>query len=520
VRAFNLLLSFDDVSIDTDRRELRRGGQLRSVEPQVFDLLEFLIENRNRSVSRNDLLEAVWKGRFVSPATLTHQINAARAAIGDNGHDQRLIRTLVEKGVRFIGTVDEQRAAAAPTLTKPYRPSIAVLPFANVSGIPEQDYFADGMVDEIITGLSRVRWLFVIARNSTFAYRGRTIDATQVGNELGVRYVLEGSARRSRTRVYVTTRLIEVVTGTYLQVERYERLIKDIFTLQDDLVKSVAVTLERSLSDAELICISRQRPKNLNAYDLVLRALPFVWGTTEHDASTAIRRLAQALEVDPTYTGAHALLAWCYHIRLALGEWTESDSVAAAHHARKVFSSASDDASALAIAGLVVYLYERNTPTALSLLARALCVSHSNALALSCASLVYAGMGKAEFASDLARRALRLSPFDPINCFTYSALAMACFHTQRYEEMLEASRHSERCNSRFSIPHALMSAALIRLGRFSEADIEARRVLDLEPSFSIQNGSAKLRLAPQLHMAFAHAWEEAGLPEDRALRCE
>jgi adenylate cyclase len=147
-------------------------------------------------------------------------------------------------------------------------------------------------------------------------------------------------------------------------------------------------------------------------------------------------------------------------------------------------------------------------------------VSHSNALALSCASLVYAGLGKAEFASDLARRALRLSPFDPINCFTYSALAIACFHTQRYEEMLEASRHSERCNSHFSIPHALMAAALIRLGRISEANIEARRVLDLEPSFSIQNGSAKLGLAPEMHMAFAHAWKEAGLPEDRALRCK
>jgi adenylate cyclase len=334
-----------------------------------------------------------------------------------------------------------------------------------------------------------------------------------------VRYVLEGSARRSRTRVYVTTRLIEVVTGTYVQVGGYERLIKDIFTLQDDLVKSVAVTLERSLSDAELICVSR-RPKNLNAYDLVLRALPFVWGTTEHDASTAIRRLAQALEVDPTYTGAHALLAWCYHIRLALGEWTKGDSVAAAHHAHEVLSAASDDASALAIAGLVVYLYERNTPTALSLLARALCVSHSNALVLSCASLVYAGLGKAEFASDLARRALRLSPFDPINCFTYSALAIAYLPAQRYEEMVEASRHSERCNPLFSIPHALMAAALIRLGRISEANIEARRVLDLEPSFSIQNGSAKLGLAPEMHMAFAHAWKGAGLPEDRALRCK
>jgi DNA-binding winged helix-turn-helix (wHTH) protein len=181
VKAFKLLLTFDNVSIDTDRRELRRDGRLCLVEPQVFDLLEFLIKNRNRSVSRVDLLEAIWNGRIVSAATLTHRINAARAAIGDNGYDQRLIRTVAQQGVRFIGAIKEQRTTAPPTLTKPHRPSIAVLPFTNAGEDPEQDYFADGMVEEIITGLSRVKWLFVIARNSTFAYRGRTIGAMQAG---------------------------------------------------------------------------------------------------------------------------------------------------------------------------------------------------------------------------------------------------------------------------------------------------------------------------------------------------
>jgi TolB-like protein/tetratricopeptide (TPR) repeat protein len=511
-----MLLTFDDVSIDTDRRELRRNDRLCSVEPQVFDLLEFLIKNRNRPVSRSELLEAIWNGRIVSPATLTHQINAARAAIGDDAYQQRLIRTVVQQGVRFVGAVKEQRTTARPTLTKPHAPSIAVLPFINVSEVP--DYFADGIVEEIITGLSRVKWLFVIARNSTFAYKGRAVDPVQVGNELGVRYILEGNVRRSRSRVCVVTQIIETETGTCVQVERYELLIKDIFMLQDDLTRSVAVTLERSFSNEELIHIRRQRPKNLDAYDLVLRARPFASGTTEQDASTAIRLLERALEVEPDYTGAHALLAWCCHIRLELGESTENDRVVAVRHAHEVLTAVSDDATALAIAGLVFYFYERNTATALNLLARALCVSHSNALALCCNALVYAGMGKAEFAIDLASGALRLSPFDSINCFTYNALAISYFQTKRYEEMLEASWRSQRCNRHFSTPHALMAAALVRLGRTSEANVEARRVLELEPAFSIQSGSARIGLAPELRIAFADAWTEAGLPDDQSSR--
>jgi tetratricopeptide (TPR) repeat protein len=183
-----------------------------------------------------------------------------------------------------------------------------------------------------------------------------------------------------------------------------------------------------------------------------------------------------------------------------------------------VITVGSDDATTLAITGLVIYFYERNTVASLNLLAQALWVSNSNALALCCGAIVYAGMGKAELAIDLAKRALRLSPFDPINCFTYNALAIAYFRAQRYEEMLEASRHSQRCNPHFSIPHALMAAALVRLGRTFEANVEARRVLELEPAFSIRSSSARIGLAPEMHISFADSWEEAGLPEDQALK--
>ena len=212
-----MLYRFADFVLDMDRRELRRGSQLVAIAPQVFDLLEYLIKNRNRVVSKDDLIAAIWDGRIVSETALSTRINVVRCAIDDSGEDQRFIRTLPRKGVRFVGSVQEVQEPEAPdaaqaateqsrpALALPDRPSIAVLPFTNMSDDPQQDYFADGMVEEIITALSRLRWLFVIARNSSFTYKGRAVDVKQVGRELGVRYVLEGSVRKSANRVYHRT---------------------------------------------------------------------------------------------------------------------------------------------------------------------------------------------------------------------------------------------------------------------------------------------------------------------------
>ena len=186
---------FDDFVLDPERRELTRGDQLVDVAPQVFDLLAYLVQHRDRVVSKDGLLEAIWGDRIVSESTLTSQINAARKAVGDNGDRQRLIRTIARKGFRFIGNVAEtptelSDGSPPPALPLPDRPSIAVLPFRNLSGDPEQEYFVDGMVEDIVTALSRIRVLFVVARDSSFTYKGRSVDIKQVGRELGVRYVL------------------------------------------------------------------------------------------------------------------------------------------------------------------------------------------------------------------------------------------------------------------------------------------------------------------------------------------
>ena len=303
-----------------------RGSKPVAVGPQVFDLLVYLVENRERVVSKDDLFEAVWHGRIVSESTLTSHINAVRKAVGDNGEDQRLIRTIARKGFRFVGEVrtrpkrvahhrpatQEGRASTARRLTLPNKPSIAVLPFKNLSGDPEQEYFADGIVEEIITALSRMRWLFVIARNSSFTYKGRAVDVKQVGRELGVRYVLEGSVRKSANRVRITGQLIDTSTGAHLWADRFEGGLEDIFDLQDQVTASVVGAIAPKLEQAEIERAKRKPTESLDAYDYYLRGMASCSSMDQEANSEALRLFYKAIELDPDFASAYGMAAWCY----------------------------------------------------------------------------------------------------------------------------------------------------------------------------------------------------------------
>ena len=302
---------FESYALDTDRRELRRGTELVAVPPQVFDLLDYLIHNREHVVSKDDLIEAIWKGRIVSETALTTRLNAARSAIGDSGQEQRLIKTLPRKGFRFVGQVREAREAAGPNpgdapesaVAVPDKPSIAVLPFENMSGDPEQDYFADGMVEEITTALSRFKWLFVIARNSSFTFKGQAVDIKEVGRRLGVRYVLEGSVRKASGKVRITGQLVDAVTGAHIWADRFERDLTDVFALQDEVTVAVVSAIQPKLFQTEIAKAARRRPENLTAYDYYLRALPQYYLTTREGMAEAIRLAHRALELVPTFLG-------------------------------------------------------------------------------------------------------------------------------------------------------------------------------------------------------------------------
>jgi TolB-like protein/Tfp pilus assembly protein PilF len=516
---------FDDLALDCERRELRRGPALVPVEPKVFDFLVYLVQNRERVITRDELITSVWKGRIVSESALASCISAARSAIGDSGEQQRLIKTLSRKGVRFVGTVGENDPGYfKPQATESHldspghppptifdKPSIAVLPFQNISSDPEQEYFADGMVEDIISGLSRIKWLFVIARNSSFVYKGNTTDVKRVGRELGVRYVLQGSVRKSGNRVRIAAQLNDAGTGVHFWSERYDRLFDDIFAMQDEIAMSVIGAIEPNLRKVEIERVKRKRPDSLDAYDLILRALPFTYSHRAEDADNAIPLLRRALELEPDYAAAHAPLALCHHsrFRFCLGE---EDRAAAIHHARSAISAGNDDATALGIAGFVISLVGHDNVTALDVFDRALTLSSSNIFALLCSALVLSFMGQTEIAIERAERALRLSPFDSLNYLAYNALAISYFTTGRHEQSYDATRRSIQINPRFSVCHLFHTAALVGLGRSAEAKSTAKQVLALDPAFTISGFSITVGFEPAVFALLADAWRAAGLP--------
>ena len=239
-------------------------------------------------------------------------------------------------------------------LVLPDKPSIAVLPFQNMSGDPEQEYFADGMVEDITTGLSRIRWLFVIARNSSFIYKDKAVDVRQVGRELGVRYVLEGGVRKAGSRVRITAQLIEAETGVHLWADKFDGALEHVFDLQDQITDRVVGIVEPSLQRSEIERSRRKRPENLDAYDLYLRALPHVAAQMPQDAKVALPLLEEALRLDGDYAAAHAHIAWCHELCFARAGFDEAHRNAGLLHARATIASSTDDATALAVAGFVM----------------------------------------------------------------------------------------------------------------------------------------------------------------------
>ena len=258
LRGSGLRYFFEDFSFDTDRRELRRGTEVIAIAPKVFDLLDYLIGNRERVVSKDDLISAIWQGRVVSDVALTTCLNAVRKAIGDSGDEQRLIKTFPRKGVRFVGTVHEapgpagqRRRLAGTGPCRSGRPSLVVLPFANLSPDPEQEYFVDGVTESLTTDLSRMAGIFVIGRNTAFTYKGRHVDLKQIGHELGVRYVLEGSVQRVASRMRINVQLVDAETGNHLWGERFDKPVADLFDMQDEIGARLANQLGTELVTVE-----------------------------------------------------------------------------------------------------------------------------------------------------------------------------------------------------------------------------------------------------------------------------
>lgn len=404
-------------------------------------------------------------------------------------------------------------AQTAAHLSLPEKPSIAVLPFQNMSGDADQDYFADGMVEDIITGLARIKWLFVIARNSSFAYKDRSVDVKQVGRDLGVRYVLEGSVRRVANRLRVTGQLIEAESGRHVWADRYDRTLEDVFALQDELTMSVVAAIEPSLRQAEIERVKRERPDSLDAYDLVLQALPRVYPAMPEGAAAALSLLDRALEKEPDYALAHGFAAWAHEIVFARGGGREENRLAAIRHAHAAIAHGRDDAIALSLGGFVMGMVAHDRNAARQAFDAALALSPSCALTYILGSVIMVFEGDAERGIEWGERALRLSPFDPMSYAPLFSISIGRLARGELEAASDAAHKVFQANPYWSTAHFVLAATHAKLGRLDAAKAAAARVLELQPSFTIAGTCAAFDIHPSTARPLSEALTLAGLPE-------
>jgi|SRR5438105_4029774 len=489
-----MILSFDDCEIDLERRELRRAGMAVHVEPQVFDLLAYLAQNGDRVVSKDEIFASIWEGRIVSDSTLTSRINAARTAVGDSGKEQKLIRTVPRKGLRFVGDVrtEPDRPEPADTLNSPPdatdgptraalqlpdRPAIAVLPFINMSGELEQEYFSDGISEDIITGLSKLRWFFVIARNSSFTYKGKSVHMRQIAEELGVGYVVEGSVRKSGDRVRITAQLNDVSTGSHIWAERYDRDLADVF--------AVVAAIEPQLYAAENFRARRKAPGSLDAWDLVMRALSHYWRVTRQDNVVAQALLEKAIAIDPNYGQALGVLATSHIFGAHMG-WGDMATVAPIAERAALAAVEADSEDPWAHHGLAyVYLFARRFDDSLAEFELALRLNPNFSLAQAFYGVTLCYCGRWQEGDLAARRALRLSPRDPLSALYYGIAAYAQFIGHNYDEAIRLAHESLRQRADFVGGHRVLTAAAGMAGQNEVASIALRELRRAQPNVTL-----------------------------------
>jgi len=388
---------------------------------------------------------------------------------------------------------------AAPAAQE--RPSIAVLPFGNLSGEAEQEYFVDGVVEDLITGLSRIKWLLVVSRNSTFVYKGKATDARQIARDLGVRYVLEGSVRKQGDRVRLTAQLIEAATGAHIWADKYDRTIADIFALQDEITLSLVSVIEPRLREAEIQRAKGKRPDNLDAYDLYMRARASLRIYMPGAADQALEFLQQALALQPDYPAAQAATAHCYEIRYLRGGRHASDKAAALAHAHAAVAADADDAEILATAGFVIGLVAHDYEAAMDLIDRSIALVNTP-VTLGLGSIVLAHAGRTGAAIDYAQQGLRFHR-GPDSGNPNIGLAMAYLAARDFEKAVEAATRAIQTSPGFSLVHVLQAAALSSLGRIEEGRAVMRRVIELEPHFTVAGFVAA-------HTGRADIWDPVG----------
>jgi adenylate cyclase len=417
----------------------------------------------------------------------------------------------------FARPVVEPSSTAAPLLALPEKPSIAVLPFTNMSGDSEQEYFVDGMVEEIITAISQIRWLFVVARNSTFTYKGRAVDVKQIGLELGVRYVLEGSVRKAGKRVRITAQLIDTTSGSHIWADRFDGVLDDIFELQDQVATRVAGVIEPRLRLSEIERANRKLPQSLDAYDLYLRALGKFHMHSREGVLEAIDLLRRALVIDPTYAPAAALIGECCVVRGAYAgapPLSEAEVDEIVRLAKQAIQWGKDDPDTLWMSAISLVNFAGQDATAAGLIERAITLNPNSAHAWNAKGYVAYRQNQLDSAIDAFKRAIRLSPLDPLGGYFSSGLALVNLASGRYEEALEWADRALQESPEY--PSALRSkvVASVQLGFVEQARKTVARMIELYPDSTISKWQARIRhLPPDVVAVYVDSLRQAGMPE-------
>ena len=485
---------FDNHALDTDRRELHRGAELIAIAPQVFDLLTYLIGNRERVVSKDDLIRTIWHGRIVSDAALTTRVNVARSAIGDSGHEQRLIKTLSRKGFRFVGQVQETPGPATapitsglpkPSLASSRKPSLVVLPFSNLSPDPEQDYFVDGVTESLTTDLSRMAGIFVIGRNTAFSYKGRHIDLKQIGQELGVRYLLEGSVQRGGSRMRINVQLIDAETGNHLWAERFDKPIADLFDMQDEIGARLANQLGTELVTAE--ARRAARAPHPDSMDLYFQGMAIVnRGTDPANLSQARTFFERALGLDARNLDAMVGTVFVDAMfGIVIPAARPARFVTAETALSKVLAHTPNHGLAHCLMG-IVQIFTKRAAQGIAECERALMLDRNLASAHAWIGLGKCNLGRAEETEAHVMEAFRLSPRDN-RAFSWMNIAGVA---QSYLAADEAAacwfRRSIEINRNVApFVHFFLAAALAHLERIEEARASIRAGLAVDPNFTV-----------------------------------
>jgi TolB-like protein len=503
---------FGPFVFDRQRMLVTNGGKAVPIGGRGVALLAALLDARGKPVDKDALIAAAWPGVIVEDGNLTVQITALRKALGQKPDGTDWIVTVRHLGYRLVG-----ETGSAPETAAASRPAIAVLPFANLSSDPEQDFVADGVVEDLITALSRFRTFAVVSRSSSFVYKGRSVDAREAARELGVRYLLEGSVRRSGDRIRVTAQLIEGATGEHLWAEKFDGATRDIFDFQDAIIETVIVLIEPQIRQAEIERARQKRPETLDAWDLYVQAVPLVHSGVLGDWARALELLDRAIMLDPAYAPALALAAWAHDRRYHTGgpglPDFKADGEAAMSLIERAVAADPGDALALALEGWFKIRHKRDFSAGLELVQRAFALNPNNSSVLDLATAAQLYAGDLDDVITCGTRALQLSPGAPLRYAYVTHIAAAHNAAGRYEEALDFARRAVELEPDYLYGHIHLAVSYAQLGRIEEARREVAEAIRIRPDVNMAITMRDRIRPPERTAIWVEGLRKAGLPE-------